>query len=118
MTDRGCRTKQNPREAQEVIKPISTENPKACISTEDVGEREGRRGGVSERGRRRSSVWLLVEVVVVVEATRRNCTNEGTTRRQPGGSSRTSIASCRTTSTLLIDMWNNTRIDVRIVRKK
>ena len=32
------------------------------------------------------------------------------------GSGRTS-ASCRTTSTLLIDMWNNTRIDVRIEKK-
>ena len=39
---------------------------------------EGKKRRGSERGRRRSSGWLLVEVVVV-EATRRNCTNEGTT---------------------------------------
>lgn len=75
-----------------------------------------------EREREEGEVQLLKvvvgKVVVVVEATRRNCTNEGTTRRQPGGSSRTGIASCRTTSTLfLIDMWNNTRIDVRIEKK-
>lgn len=81
-------------------------------------EEEGKREGEREEGEVQLLKVVVGKVVVVVEATRRNCTNEGTTRRQPGGSSRTGIASCRTTSTLfLIDMWNNTRIDVRIEKK-
>lgn len=80
-------------------------------------EEEGKREGEREEGEVQLLKVVVGKVVVVVEATRRNCTNEGTTRRQPGGS-RTGIASCRTTSTLfLIDMWNNTRIDVRIEKK-